>query len=204
VSRQRLVSLSAAAIAALGLLLMGQGLWIQAKAIAAQVLLEQAFEDSGRLGRPVKPWSWADTWPVARISVPRLRVSAIALEGGSGQSLAFGPAHLSQSAEPGMAGTAVYAAHRDTHFSFIGELRAGDEIRVTRADGITFSYWVTGSEIVNWDRPNIDVGAAGHNLALATCWPLDGTRPGPKRLVVHASTNTLPFTRSLLSVTPHG
>ncbi len=49
-SRQRLVSLSAAAIAALGLLLMGQGLWIQAKAVAAQVMLEQAFEDSGVSG----------------------------------------------------------------------------------------------------------------------------------------------------------
>ena len=49
-----------------------------------------AIPAARRTGRPVKPWSWADTWPVARIIVPRIGRSAIALAGASGQALAFG------------------------------------------------------------------------------------------------------------------
>ncbi len=189
--RRRLRVAAAATLALAGLLLVGDGAWIKVKAVLAQVLLERAFAEASRTGKPVKPWRWADTWPVARISVPRLGQSAIALEGGSGQALAFGPAHLARSARPGEPGTAVYAAHRDTHFRFLGALRAGDEIRVTGLDGLTVSYWVTGAEVVRYDRPNIDLAAAGQNLALATCWPLDGLTPGPQRLVVHASTRLL-------------
>ena len=49
-----------------GIVLCGEGLWIHAKAILAQVLLERAFAQTLTTGKPVKPWSWADTWPEAR------------------------------------------------------------------------------------------------------------------------------------------
>lgn len=172
--------------AVLGIGLLGEGLWIKAKAGLAQILLDRAFAESIASGKPVKPWSWADTWPVARIAVPRLQASAIALAGGSGQALAFGPGHLAQTPRPGERGTTVYAAHRDTHFRFLGDVKAGDEIKVTRDDGITFTYEMTGAEIVRWDQSKIDAGAPGYNLALATCWPLDGQLGGPLRYVVHA------------------
>lgn len=169
-----------------GLALLSEGLWIKAKAQLAQILLDRAFAQSIATGHPVKPWSWADTWPIARISVPRLKTSSIVLAGSSGQALAFGPGHLDQTPQPGERGTAVFAAHRDTHFRFLGDLKIGDEIRVTREDGITFTYEMTGSEIVRWDSSNIDAAANGYNLVLATCWPLDGTLGGPMRYVVHA------------------
>lgn len=172
--------------AVLGIGLLGEGLWIKAKAGLAQILLDRAFGESVATSKPVKPWNWADTWPVARIAVPRLQASAIALAGGSGQALAFGPGHLAQTPRPGERGTAVFAAHRDTHFSFLGDLKVGDEIKVTRDDGITFTYEMTGAEIVRWDQSKIDAGAPGYNLALATCWPLDGQLGGPLRYVVHA------------------
>jgi sortase A len=172
--------------AALSLVLLGEGFWIKAKAGLAQILLERAFIQSIATGAPVKPWSWADTWPMARISVPRLGVSSIALRGGSGQALAFGPGHLDGTPKPGERGTAVFAAHRDTHFRFLGDLKPGDEIKVTRDDGLTFTYEMTAAEIVRWDQSKIDAGAQGYNLALATCWPLDGTFRGPLRYVVHA------------------
>ena len=76
--------------ALIGLILFGQGSYIHAKALVAQVLLERAFAKSIETGLPVKPWHWADTWPVARIEVKRLHVSTIALAGSSGQALAFG------------------------------------------------------------------------------------------------------------------
>ena len=66
-------------LALAGLILFGQGAYIHAKALLAQVLLERAFEKTIATGRETKPWSWADTWPVARIEVKRIHASAIVL-----------------------------------------------------------------------------------------------------------------------------
>jgi sortase A len=86
----------------------------------------------------------------------------------------------------GERGTAVYAAHRDTHFAFLGEVRVGDEILVTRRDGATLRFHVTGTTVARWDESGIDPGADGHRLVLATCWPLDAKFSGPLRYLVQA------------------
>ncbi len=182
----RLPVAAAAMFCVLGLVLFGQGLWIHAKAVLAQALLENAFGATLASGHPVKPWSWADTWPVARIEVPRLHREAIVLAGASGQALAFGPGHVERTPDAGEEGTAVFAAHRDTSFAFLGEMRIGDEIRVTRRDGQTFRFRVTATSVVPWDASGIDPHADGRNLVLATCWPLDATFSGPLRYLVHA------------------
>ena len=122
-------------LAAAGAILFGQGIYIHAKAMLAQVLLERAFAETITSGRAVKPWPWADTWPEARITVKRLGASAIALAGSSGQALAFGPGHVERTADAGERGVAVYSAHRDTHFRFLRDVAIGDEIDVTRHDG---------------------------------------------------------------------
>jgi sortase A len=106
-------------LALAGLILFGHGAYIHAKALLAQVLLERAFAMTVATGYTTKPWSWADTWPVARIEIKRLHVGAIVLAGSSGQALAFGPGHVEQTADAGERGVTVYAAHRDTHFRFL-------------------------------------------------------------------------------------
>lgn len=174
-------------IALAGLVLIGQGAWIHAKALLAQVLLDHAFVETVATGRDVKPWPWADTWPVARISVKRLDASAIVLAGSSGQALAFGPGHVESTPEAGERGVAVYAAHRDTHFRFLKDIAIGDEITVTRQDGRTFHYRVDGTSVVRFDASGIDPLARGHALVLSTCWPLDAVTHGPLRYLVHAT-----------------
>src|SRR5882724_8666210 len=129
------------ALALGGLILIAQGIYVHAKAMLAQALLERAFAQVLSTGTPVKPWSWADTWPVARVVVPRLGKSAIVLAGASGQALEFGEE-----------GTAVYAAHRDTHFAFLADVRVGDAVEVTRRDGKVFRFRVTGASVVRFDR----------------------------------------------------
>lgn len=189
-ARRLLIAVLGATIALIGLVMMGQGLWIHAKAVLAQLLLERAFAQSVETGASVKPWAWADTWPVAKIDVPRLKASAIVLEGASGQALAFGPGHLSGTPKAGERGAAVYAAHRDTHFAFLAKVRPGDEIRVTRADGQVARFKVTGGQVVRWDASGIDPHARGTTLVLATCWPLDAKVAGPLRYVVRAQALT--------------
>src|SRR5262249_6025345 len=135
-------------LAAAGLTLVGQGAWIHAKAFVAQILLDRAFTKTVSTGLTAKPWSWADTWPVRRIEVPRLGVSEIVLAGSSGQALAFGPGHVETSSDAGEPGVAVYSAHRDTHFRFLKDVKIGDAIAVTRKDGQVFLYRVTHTSVV--------------------------------------------------------
>src|SRR5215813_5091902 len=98
--------LAAFALALASLILFGHGGYIHAKALLAQVLLERAFTESIASHHPVKPWSWADTWPVARIEVKRLNAGAIVLGGSSGQALAFGPGQVEMTPEAGERGGA--------------------------------------------------------------------------------------------------
>ncbi len=182
----RLPIAAAAILCVLGLVLFGQGLWIYAKALLAQVLLNRAFAATLASGQNIKPWSWADTWPVARIDVPRLHEHAIVLEGSSGQALAFGPGHVERTPAAGEPGTAVYSAHRDTHFTFLRRVRIGDEVRVTRHDGTVLSFHVRRLSVERWDASGIDANADGRWLVLATCWPFDAKFSGPLRYLVHA------------------
>jgi sortase A len=174
-------------LAVIGLVLFGQGMWIHGKAVLAQILLERAFAQTLATGETIKPWSWADTGPVARIEVPRLAKNVIVLDGSSGQALAFGPGHVALSPDAGEPGTAIYSAHRDTHFAFLADLAIDDEIRVRRRDGALFRFRVTGTAVVRWDASGIDPLAPGRNLVLTTCWPLDAKTPGPLRYLVHAA-----------------
>ena len=78
----------------IGLFQLAAGAIVPAKAVAAQFLLERAFDRSVASHRRERPWPWADMAPVARLGVPRLGVDRIILDSGSGQAMAFGPTLL--------------------------------------------------------------------------------------------------------------
>lgn len=173
-------------IALAGALLVGKGLYMKAKAELSQVLLQRSFaaELSGETG--AKPWPWADFTTEAEITAPRLGETAVVLAGASGEALAFGPAHLSNTPQPGDSGTAVIAAHRDTHFRWLKDVKPGDLLVVTRKDGRRLAFRASEGRVARWDESGIDADAAGHNLVLATCWPFDATTRGPMRYIVTA------------------
>jgi sortase A len=166
---------------------LGRGAWIFAKAQVAQVLLAHAWDATLRGERAVKPWAWADTWPVARLTVPRLGVEEIVLAGGSGEAMAFGPGHLGSSAVPGSAGNVVLAGHRDTHFRFLRDLEPGDEILLEAADRSRRRYFVAEAAVVDFRDRRPLAGDARPTLTLITCYPFDAVVPGgPLRYVIRA------------------
>ena len=167
---------------------LGKGTWIFAKAQVAQVLLARAWDETRAGGRAVKPWPWADTWPVARLTVPRLGVEEIVLAGGHGQAMAFGPGHLSRSAMPGINGNIVLAGHRDTHFRFLRDLQPGDEVLLEAAAGPPRRYRVTETAVVDFHDNRPLAASLKPILALITCYPFDAIVPGgPLRYVVRAA-----------------
>jgi sortase A len=157
---------------------LSDGLYIQAKAWLAQELIARAWTRTLAGEQRAKPWPWADTWPVARLVVPRLGVERYVLEGAYGASLAFGPGHASFTPKPGEAGNSMIGGHRDTHLAFLGQLDPGDEILVERADGRAVRYRVAEALVLHRSETWIAHQDGPSRLTLVTCYPLDAWRAG--------------------------
>jgi sortase A len=180
----RLACAGLLAVAIAGLAAGGK---IYVKAWLAQRLLQRAWAETRAGAGQVKPWPWADTWPVARLSVPERRVDLIVLADASGRSMAFGPGHVAGSAPPGAHGHTVLSGHRDTQFRFLKDLALGDEIRLETPDGATHVYGVTGTFVVHARDPGVGQETGVPRLTLVTCYPFDAIVPGgPLRYVVEA------------------
>ena len=174
-----------------GMWQIGSASYIHAKAILAQVLLETAWDKTLHGQQEVKPWPWADTWPISRLDVPRLGIDRIVLAGASGSSLAFGPGHLFGSPLPGQQGNTVIAGHRDTHFRFLKEIRHGELINMQMLTGDTIQYEVIKTMIVNEREIEYLISTSENTLTLITCYPFDAIRPGgPLRYLVISKQHT--------------
>jgi sortase A len=159
--------------------------WIPVKAELAQHLLERAWLRTLAGEANARPWPWADTRAVAVLEVPRLGLQEIVLEGSSGRNLAFGPTlvnttRLDESADR------ILSGHRDTHFSFLKELRTGDLLRLRTASDIR-EYRVSWQEAVDSRKQQLVIDHSIDRLTLLTCYPFDApTVGGPLRWVVTA------------------
>jgi len=170
-----------------GMWQLGHGAWIHAKARLAQHLLHRAWARTLAGERDVKPWPWADTWPVARLTVPAHDVDVIVLAGASGRTLAFGPGHAAGTAVPGAAGTAVVTGHRDTHFSFLERVRAGETVLVQVPGRAPAAFRVSEVAVVDARTAAVLNDDGVSTLVLVTCYPFDAvTAGGPLRYVVTA------------------
>ncbi|MBL1142665.1 MAG: class GN sortase [Proteobacteria bacterium] len=169
-----------------GLWFIGQGSYIHAKAVLAQLLLETAWTETLEGQKEVKPWPWADHWPIARLRAPAYGISHIVLAGASGSSLAFGPGHLFNSASPGEKGNVIISGHRDTHFAFLKNIRKGDHFEL-QSKSKTSVYQVTDLQIIDKTKiANIPVDSK-NKLILITCYPFDALQAGgPLRYMVTA------------------
>ncbi len=118
-----------------------------------------------------------------RISVPKIDLDSVIVEGTSNRDLLLGPGHMANTPAPGDSGNAVITGHRDTFFRHIHELQKGD-IMVVQRDGKTFRYEVTGKKVV--EPTDLSVLRQSHDseMTLITCYPTYYIGPAPKRLVV--------------------
>ena len=168
------------ALLAIGTALLAAGVWLPLKAAVAEELLNRAWSAARAGGGTVRPWPWADTWPVARLRLPPSASAEplIVLAGASGRGLAFAPGLLDGGVLPGEPGVAVIAAHRDTHFHALARLALGDHFDIERADGESFAYTVTRIEILDTRTASLRLDSVDSVVALVTCYPFDALVPG--------------------------
>jgi sortase A len=166
---------------------IGAAGYIHAKAWLAQHLIAGAWTRTLDGEQDVRPWPWADTWPIARLRMPEQNVDLYVLSDATGRSLAFGPGLLSGSALPGQSGNAVIAAHRDTHFHFLREAETGAPLQIQSDDGRWHAYTLTQRLILDVRHDRLAVDGGGSTLTLLTCYPFDTIVPGgPLRLALIA------------------
>lgn len=176
----------AAILLGLGAWQLGNGIWIYAKAQLAQYLLQRAWQRTLHGEAHVKPWPWADTWPIARLQMPQYGVDLILLAGASGRTLAFGPGHVSSSAIPGNRDTTILSGHRDTHFRFLAHVSPGDQVIIEMPAKERYRYRVIRTDIVDARTATVATGSDGA-LVMVTCYPFDSIiSGGPFRYIVTA------------------
>ena len=180
-------ALIAVLLAGIGVWQVGEGAWIYFKAELAQHLLQRAWARTLAGESNVKPWPWADTWPVARLRAPGHGEDLIVLADSSGRALAFGPGLAPDSARPGAVGTTIITGHRDTHFRFLERVRPGDDLVLEAPGRSPVSFRVQEAEVVDARRAVIDRAPGAAGLVLVTCYPFGAVRPGgPLRWIVSA------------------
>jgi len=156
--------------------------------------VEDTTDDSVAVGEPATPPTTtaapppappADGEAVARISIPKIGVDKIVVEGVSASDLKRGPGHFANSPLPGQPGNAAIAGHRTTYgapFNRIDELQLGDEILVTTLQG-PFRYQVSEQQIVSPGQVEVLDDYGDNRLTLIACHPKYSAR---QRIVVVA------------------
>jgi sortase A len=122
---------------------------------------------------------------VARIDIPRLKVSEAVIEGDDTDTLRHAVGHIPGTALPGEPGNIGLAGHRDSFFRKIGQLKDGDTLILETAHG-TFSYHVTKRAIVAPSDTSVLNSTNEPALTLVTCYPFRYIGPAPKRYVITA------------------
>lgn len=172
---------------------------MQAKAHFAQFLIEQAWEKTLVDSKHHKPWAWADTYPIAQLSIAvrnsnHLEVgdehsllNLYVLAGASGRNLAFGPALVLSGAQPGEQGNTIIAGHRDTHFALLQNVVKGQELYLTNTLGNRVTYRVQSMQVVHQSQIDVMEQTSAEELTLITCYPFNQISGGAQlRYVVKA------------------
>ncbi|MDD1780674.1 class GN sortase [Enterovibrio sp. ZSDZ35] len=165
---------------------MSQGLFIKAKAHLAQYLISQAWDKQQNSRQNEKPWPWADTFPIAKLSWGE-STEQMVLSGANARNLAFGPVLQMNTAQPGRRGNVVIYGHNDTHFSSLGAVAIGDQIKLETKVGTQVVYEVSSVHVVD-ESETVWVDDLGDNrLTLVTCYPFnDAHVNGEERYIIVA------------------
>lgn len=157
----------------------------QARAQRTLATAAAAAAESGAAPGVVEAQPVAPGTPVARLTIPRLDVDAVVAEGTSEDILRRAVGHLASSADPGSAGNVVLAAHRDSFFRPLEDIRPGDDIHLSSPNGDA-SYAVQWTRVVEPSDVAVTSDAGYPALTLITCYPFRYVGSAPLRFIVRA------------------
>ena len=107
---------------------------------------------------------------MGRIEISRIGLAGPIVEGTDAETLKHAVGHFANTALPGQLGNVALAAHRDTFFKPLRDIRQGDEITLTTAEGC-FRYLVDSTKVVMPENIEVLDPSAESILTLVTCYP---------------------------------
>jgi sortase A len=123
---------------------------------------------------------------LGRVEIPRLNLAAIVKQGVSQATLSSAVGHVPSTQAAGEVGNFAIAAHRDTLFRALKDIRIGDEIDFQSTNG-AFDYQVISTRIVKpSDVSVLRPQGSEHLLTMITCYPFYYVGSAPKRFIVTA------------------
>ncbi|MET0688176.1 MAG: hypothetical protein ABWY38_03090 [Methyloceanibacter sp.] len=165
-----------------GLAQSGTGFKLMERTGLGQLVHQRAWERALAGHSEMEPWPWEDPSLMANTKVPQLGLSAAVLERLSDQQRSDAEptesraeqVELSQSAE-GFSNVAI-----------------GDRLTVTRPDGSTRVYRVTGRRVVDPHLADSEPLSDEGETSLAACSPLDAFVAGSLRVILQAAEPEMP------------
>lgn len=127
----------------------------------------------------------SDPGLIGRVEIPRLDISVVVREGIDAVTLGRAVGHVPSTALPGAAGNVGIAAHRDTYFRNVRNIRNGDRIRMVTWKG-TYEYVVDSLKIVEPTDVKVLDPTPEPAITLVTCYPFNYIGSAPKRFIVRA------------------
>jgi sortase A len=150
------------------------------------VLIRQLrFGDLNTPNFPRNDAFWPKAKSLAKSQLPASVSKAIVVQGDSPRILRRAVGHLSKTALPGEFGNVALAAHRDTFFHPLREIRPGDIVTLN-IPGQQFRYEVDSTLVVSPSESGVLQPSSVRELTLITCFPFGYVDPAPNRFVVHA------------------
>jgi sortase A len=122
---------------------------------------------------------------VGRIEVRRVGLSAMVVEGTTAAALKHAAGHISGTGMPGAAGNVGIAAHRDTFFRPLRNIRKNDIITLTTVNA-EYRYRVVSTKVVDPGDVSVLNAGPGEILTLVTCYPFYFVGSARDRFVVRA------------------
>lgn len=122
---------------------------------------------------------------IGSISIERLGLSAIVMEGTTRATLRRAVGHIAGTGLPGSAGNIGISGHRDTFFRPLRNVRPDDTITLTTPLG-EYRYRVVSTKVVAPSDVAVLDPDALEILTLVTCYPFYLVGPAPRRFIVRA------------------
>ena len=126
-----------------------------------------------------------DGAPFGRIEISRIGLGAMILEGTDDTTLRRAVGHISGTALPGQLGNLALAAHRDTFFRPLRNIRRDDVITLATYAG-PYSYRVDSTLVVEPEDTYVLDDSGEAILTLVTCYPFEFVGSAPRRFIVRA------------------
>lgn len=162
----------------ISLLIIGSSLclhasWLPIKGWLSEQLISYSWHQATLSQQKIKPWPWADTYPIAKISFERLNKKVVVLNGGDPTTLAFSAGAIAPFNQASGTQPFVVAGHRDSHFSFLNEVLMNDIISLADKYGQNQLYQVEAIDIVDASTGKLPMLAEDSPLVLITCYPFE-------------------------------